>query len=173
MAGIIQSFASHIKWCYDTNINDGAAYVSYRFPPAGKLLSGTCWRLNEDVRAGYPSLEIPNVECAPPPYPRDQIKYPVGEPVIKAINLLDWKSTDDCSMDGELPLIWTEGLTTEGSTALLLAALNGNEDLVRRILEPMAALPAKVGRGMMARGRAEKRTKDMALPLLGGTLSRD
>jgi|GEM_PF-4711717 len=157
MAGIIRSFASHIEWCHDTNNNDGAAYVSDRFPPIGKLLSGARWRLNEDVQAGYPGLEIPNVECAPPPYPRDLIKYPVGEPVITAINLLDWKATDDCSMDGELPLVWTKGLTTEGSTALLLAALNGNEAPLRRTLEPMAALPAKVGRGMTARRRAEKR----------------
>ena len=113
------------------------------------------------------------MECAPPPYPRDLIKYPVGEPVKTAINPLDWKATDDCSMDGELPLIWTKAWTTEGSTALLLAALNRNEAPLRRLLEPMAALPAKVRQAMTAGDRAEKRNKGTVFPLLGGTRSRD
>jgi len=48
---------------------------------AYQLLSETRWRLNEYVRAGYPNQEIPNVEYAPPPYPKNLIKCPDGEPV--------------------------------------------------------------------------------------------
>jgi len=89
------------------------------------------------------------------------------------INLLDWKATDDCSMNGELPLIWTKAWITEGFTALQLAATNGKEASLRHLLEPMAALPAKVRQAMTAGDRAEKRNKGTVFPLLGGTRSRD
>jgi len=75
-------------------------------------------------------------------------------------------------MDGELPLIWTKAWTTEGSTALLRVASNGNQAPFRRLLEPMAALPAKVRQGTMAGDSAEI-NKDPVLSLLGGTPSRD
>ena len=89
------------------------------------------------------------------------------------INLLDWKATDDCSMDGELPLIWTKAWITEESTALQFVAMNGNEAPLGRLHEPMAALPAKVSQGMTAGDRIEKSNKDTVLPLLGGIQSRD
>jgi hypothetical protein len=90
-----------------------------------------------------------------------------------AINRLDWKATDDCSMDSDLPLIWSNAWTTEGSTAVLLTALNHNEAPPRRLLESMTPLPAKVRQGKTAGDRAETRNKGTVLLLLGRTRSRD
>jgi hypothetical protein len=59
-------------------------------------------------------------------------------------------------MHGELPLIWTKAWTTAGSAALLRVASKGNQAPFRRLLEPMAALPAKVRQEMTAGDGAEK-----------------
>jgi hypothetical protein len=105
------------EWAYDTD-GDGAADVSYRTPvvPApGVLLSGPRWRLTPPkFGQDIPGLEIPNVECAPPPYQKDLIKYDVGAPVKTVINLLDWNTTDERSINGESPMVWSKGWTTNG-----------------------------------------------------------
>ena len=63
-------------------------------PLTGTLLSGPRWRLTPNkIGQDIPGLEVPNVECAPPPYQKDLIKYEVGAPVRTVINLLDWNTT--------------------------------------------------------------------------------
>ncbi len=105
------------EWSYDTDGN-GSADVSFRTPqdPApGVLLSGPRWRLTPNkFGQDIPGLEIPNVECVPPPYQKDLIKYDVGAPVQTIIDLLDWDADDERSIDGESPLVWSRGWTTNG-----------------------------------------------------------
>jgi hypothetical protein len=101
------------EWAYDTN-NDGVADGSVRSPdliPVGATpLSGPRWRLTPNkFGQDVPGLEIPNVECAPPPYQKDLIKYEVGVPTTTVLNLLDWDPLDERSVDGESPLVWSNG----------------------------------------------------------------
>lgn len=68
-------------------------YVSVPLPDPslGELISGPRWRLKPNkFGQDLPGLEIPIVNCAPPPYQRDMIKYEVGAPVVTVLNLLDW-----------------------------------------------------------------------------------
>ena len=63
------------EWSYDTN-GDGSADVSTRAPrpETGTLLSGPRWLLTPNkIGQDIPGLEVPNVECAPPPYQKDLI----------------------------------------------------------------------------------------------------
>jgi hypothetical protein len=104
------------EWAYDTN-NDGVADGSVRSPdliPVGATpLSGPRWRLTPNkFGQDVPGLEIPNVECAPPPYQKDLIKYEVGVPTTTVLNLLDWSPDDERSIDGESPMVWSRGWTT-------------------------------------------------------------
>ncbi|MCU0811753.1 MAG: hypothetical protein MUE59_12095 [Thiobacillaceae bacterium] len=104
------------EWAYDGD-GDGQAEVSFRTPnnAAGTLISGPRWRLTPPkFGQDIPGLEVPNVECAPPPYQKDLIKYEVGAPVKTVINLLDWDSEDERSIDGESPLVWSLGWTSNG-----------------------------------------------------------
>ncbi len=39
-------------------------------------------------------MDIPLIECSPPPFKSDNIKYVVGTPVTTIINLLDWDGDD-------------------------------------------------------------------------------
>ena len=50
-------------------------------------------------------MEIPIVECSPPPYQNDNIKYEVGAPVTTVINLLDWDTVNN----GPSPLATSKG----------------------------------------------------------------
>ena len=56
------------------------------------LVSGPRWRLRANkFGQDICGLEIPLIECSPPPFKKDNIKYEVGEKVTTVINLLDWK----------------------------------------------------------------------------------
>jgi hypothetical protein len=56
-----------------------------------ELVSGPRWRLKPNkFGQDLPGLEIPLIECSPPPFKSDNIKYEVGTPVTTVINLLDW-----------------------------------------------------------------------------------
>lgn len=57
------------------------------------VASGPRWRLKSNkFGQDIPGLEIPLIECSPTPFMQSNIKYPVGEPTITEINLLDWES---------------------------------------------------------------------------------
>ncbi len=110
--GITNGFATTVdrepfEWSYDAN-GDGSADYSVREPqlanPGDTLLSGPRWRLTPPkFGQDIPGLEIPNVECAPPPYQKALIKYEVGEAPPPngrvAINVLDWNSEDVRSIE--------------------------------------------------------------------------
>jgi len=127
--GITNGFATTVdrepfEWAYDSN-GDGSADYSVREPylatPGDTLLSGPRWRLQPPkFGQDIPGLEIPNVECAPPPYQQGLIKYARGEappPLGRvALNLLDWESVDVRSIEDPLnpgtfvsPLAYTAG----------------------------------------------------------------
>ena len=83
------------EWSYDANpdplIQD---FVGSAFPDdtLGELVSGPRWRLKPNkFGQDLPGLEIPLIECSPPPFQSDNIKYVVGTPVTTVINLLDWE----------------------------------------------------------------------------------
>jgi hypothetical protein len=58
----------------------------------GTLVSGPRWRLKANkFGQDIPGLEIPKLECSPPPFAKENIKYTVGEPVTTVLNLLDWE----------------------------------------------------------------------------------
>jgi len=104
------------EWAYDAD-GDGQAEASFRTPRTdkGTLISGPRWRLTPPkFGQDIPGLEIPNVECAPPPYQKDLIKYEVGAPVKTVIDLLSWNPADERSIDGESPLVWSLGWTSNG-----------------------------------------------------------
>lgn len=106
------------EWSYDSDTDMDGISDSFREPQdpePGDLLSGPRWRLTPNkFGQNLPGLEVPKDNCAPPPYQKDMIKYAVGDQVQTKINLLDWKSTDERSIDGESPLNWTNGWTTNG-----------------------------------------------------------
>jgi hypothetical protein len=108
------------EWSYDTNA-DGASDGSVRSPdliPVGAtVLSGPRWRLTPNkFGQDIPGLEIPKTDCAPPPYQKDMIKYDVGAPIQTVIDLLDWNADDERSINGESPLVWSNGWTRWGGT---------------------------------------------------------
>jgi hypothetical protein len=83
------------EWSYDANpdpmIQD---FVGSAFPDdtLGTLVSGPRWRLKPNkFGQDLPGLEIPLIECSPPPFTSDNIKYEVGTPVTTVIDLLDWE----------------------------------------------------------------------------------
>ncbi len=78
------------------------------YPDVGNLVlvSGPRWRLKPNkFGQDLPGLEIPKVECSPPPFQRDNIKYVVGVPTTTVINLLDWNE----AKDGPSPLATSIG----------------------------------------------------------------
>lgn len=98
------------EWSYrvpgtDPNVFD---FVGSPLPDdtLGELVSGPRWRLKANkFGQDIPGLEIPLVECSPPPFASNNIKYTVGEPVTTEINLLDW----DEVADGPSPLATSKG----------------------------------------------------------------
>lgn len=69
------------------------------------LVSGPRWRLKPNkFGQDLPGLEIPKVECSPPPFERDNIKYVTGTPTTTVINLLDWNEDN-----GPSPLSTSKG----------------------------------------------------------------
>ena len=92
------------EWSYDANpdplIQD---FVGSPVPndALGEFVSGPRWRLKPNkFGQDLPGLEIPLIECSPPPFQSDNIKYEVGEPTTTVINLLDW----DTATNGPSPL---------------------------------------------------------------------
>ena len=82
-------------------------FVGSAFPDdtLGELVSGPRWRLKPNkFGQDLPGLEIPLVECSPPPFQSDNIKYVVGTPVTTVINLLDWDESE-----GPSPLATSKG----------------------------------------------------------------
>ena len=104
------------EWSYDADpdplVQD---FVGSPFPDdtLGTLVSGPRWRLKPNkFGQDLPGLEIPLIECSPPPFKSDNIKYEVGVPTTTVINLLDW---DDSK--GPSPLSTSRGwvdVTTNG-----------------------------------------------------------
>ncbi|MEN8763507.1 MAG: thrombospondin type 3 repeat-containing protein, partial [Thiogranum sp.] len=83
------------EWSYDSDpdplVQD---FVGSPVPDdtLGTLVSGPRWRLKPNkFGQDLPGLEIPLIECSPPPFERDNIKYQVGVPTTTIINLLDWE----------------------------------------------------------------------------------
>ena len=96
------------EWSYDADpdplVQD---FVGSAFPDdtLGELVSGPRWRLKPNkFGQDLPGLEIPLVECSPPPFQSDNIKYVVGTPVTTVINLLDWDESE-----GPSPLATSKG----------------------------------------------------------------
>ena len=96
------------EWSYDTNaspyIND---FVSFRSPEDAAaegytdddLASGPRWRLTPNkIGQDLPGLEVPKLDAdgsiLPPPYRKDDIKYPTGEFTTTTLNLLDWEDDE-------------------------------------------------------------------------------
>lgn len=87
------------EWSYLVDDGDDALFDFVGSPlpddSLGTLVSGPRWRLKANkFGQDIPGLEIPLIECSPPPFSRDNIKYIVGEPVTTVINLLDWEDAD-------------------------------------------------------------------------------
>lgn len=97
------------QWSYDANPDPMVQdFVGSAFPDdsLGTLVSGPRWRLKPNkFGQDLPGLEIPLVECSPPPFLQDNIKYVVGAPVTTVINLLDW----DEAVNGPSPLSTSKG----------------------------------------------------------------
>ncbi|MEZ5503368.1 MAG: hypothetical protein R3E50_12245 [Halioglobus sp.] len=95
-----------------------------------KLVSGPRWRLKANkFGQDVPGLEIPMIECSPPPYGNDNIRYQVGTEVTTVINLLDW----NVAVNGPSPLSTTRGwvdvaannfVTVAGETSEVAPGLN-------------------------------------------------
>lgn len=87
------------EWSYDADPDPMVQdFVGSPVPDdgLGEFISGPRWRLKPNkFGQDLPGLEIPLIECSPPPFQKDNIKYVVGTPTTTVINLLDWK--DDTS----------------------------------------------------------------------------
>ena len=96
------------EWSYDANPDPVVQdFVGSPFPDdtLGELVSGPRWRLKPNkFGQDLPGLEIPLVECSPPPFERDNIKYEVGVETTTVINLLDWDESE-----GPSPLATSKG----------------------------------------------------------------
>jgi beta-lactam-binding protein with PASTA domain len=94
------------EWSYDPDGDPDNALQNFvgswlENPALGALVSGPRWRLRPNKYGqDLPGLEVSLVplpgegtngaDCYAPPFTSDLIKYPVGEPTITEINLLDW-----------------------------------------------------------------------------------
>jgi hypothetical protein len=97
------------EWSYDSNpdplVQD---FVGSPVPDdtLGTFISGPRWRLKPNkFGQDLPGLEIPLIECSPPPFEKDNIKYNVGVNTTTIINLLDW----DTATNGPSPLATSKG----------------------------------------------------------------
>jgi hypothetical protein len=114
------------EWSYDADpdplVQD---FVGSAFPDdtLGELVSGPRWRLKPNkFGQDLPGLEIPLIECSPPPFQSDNIKYVVGTPVTTVINLLDWEDENSplATSKGWVDVTANEFVTVVGEDA------NGN-----------------------------------------------
>jgi hypothetical protein len=108
-------------WSYDTNpdptIQDYVGtWLEDTSGTLGTLVSGPRWRLKPNKYGqDLPGLEIAieaqpgqgtdGADCYAPPFDKALIKYPVGDPTITEINLLDW----DTAANGPSPLATSRG----------------------------------------------------------------
>jgi hypothetical protein len=119
------------EWSYDANpdplIQD---FVGSPFPlpdeDLGDLvpISGPRWRLKANkFGQDLPGLEIPLIECSPPPFQSNNIKYVVGTPVTTVINLLDWNEEEN----GPSPLATSRGWVdvTQNDFVEIVGEVNG------------------------------------------------
>ncbi len=84
----------------------GVTYTVDQLAP----VTGPRWRLKPNkFGQDLPGLEIPLVECSPPPFERDNIKYNVGDPTVTVINLLDWVDTNANGIQDDSPLANSKG----------------------------------------------------------------
>ena len=97
------------EWSYDANPSEFIQdFVGSPVPDdtLGTLVSGPRWRLKPSkFGQDLPGMDIPLIECSPPPFQSDNIKYVVGTPVTTIINLLDW----DEEANGDSPLSSSQG----------------------------------------------------------------
>ena len=120
------------EWSYDPDgdpANDVQDFVGswLENPALGALVSGPRWRLRANKYGqDLPGLEVAIVpapgqgtdgaDCYAPPFTSDLIKYPVGDPTITEINLLDWDESK-----GPSPLATSRGwvdVTQNGSVTV-------------------------------------------------------
>ncbi|MFT6899520.1 MAG: hypothetical protein ACJA13_003958 [Paraglaciecola sp.] len=104
------------EWSYVSDNAEGTGLYNFIGTPFPKtqqqmdaegvvLVSGPRWRLKPNkFGQDLPGLEIPKIECSPPPFKSDNIKYETGERVTTVINLLDWDDTK-----GPSPLATSKG----------------------------------------------------------------
>lgn len=96
------------EWSYDSDPDPLVQnFVGSALPDdtLGALISGPRWRLKANkFGQDLPGLEVPLIECSPPPFQSDNIKYAVGTPVTTVINLLDWDESK-----GPSPLATSKG----------------------------------------------------------------
>jgi len=121
------------EWSYDPDgdpANDLQDFVGSWLENSalGALVSGPRWRLRPNKYGqDLPGLEVAIVpapgqgtdgaDCYAPPFTSDLIKYPVGDPTITEINLLDW----DTEGEGPSPLATSSGwvdVTQNGSVTV-------------------------------------------------------
>ena len=68
----------------------------------GELISGPRWRLlSNKFGQDIPGLEIPLVDCDPPPYEHGTLRYEVGDEAVTVINLLDWNEVPLLDVNGD------------------------------------------------------------------------
>ena len=106
------------EWSYDPDGDPNNTVQNFvgsalENPALGALVSGPRWRLRPNKYGqDLPGLEIAieplpdqgtdGADCYAPPFESALIKYPVGEPTITEINLLDWA-------DANSPLAFSQG----------------------------------------------------------------
>ena len=117
------------EWSYDPDGNPADATQNYvgswlQNDSLGALVTGPRWRLRPNkFGQDLPGLEIPLIECSPPPFEKDNIKYNVGVQTITEINLLDW----DEVTNGPSPLATTIGWVdvTQNGVVEIADTVNG------------------------------------------------
>ena len=92
------------------------------------LVSGPRWRLKPNkFGQDLPGLELPLIECSPPPFQSDNIKYEVGVPTTTIINLLDWADENGplATSKGWVDVTANEFVTVEGTVNGISITTNG------------------------------------------------
>ena len=91
------------------------------------LVSGPRWRLTPNkFGQDLPGLEVPLEELTPPPYQRDNIKYPTGDTTVTTLNLLDWG--EDTNGDGVVDIEDSPLRSAEGWVLVDRHRLDENAD---------------------------------------------
>jgi hypothetical protein len=131
-------------WSYDPDgdlTNDLNDYVGswLENPALGALVSGPRWRLKPNKYGqDLPGLEIAieappgggtdGADCYAPPFTKELIKYPVGDPTITEINLLDWEDATTSPMaysTGWIDVTQNGFVTVDGTNSGVPYTTNG------------------------------------------------